>query len=282
MNMQTTWKCVLMMIVLGGLASSASVHADSLLWWNRLGSVDEILNPPGGSTPPVIEGKVGFVPGVFGNAYAAVGHGYTSNRIIIPESGLQLNPEAGTIDAWVMYPQDPIVWAYHYSMFSMVDGFYQCTHDPTLGCQARNHIGDGVTGDLYKLYAELDFGSKVQIQIPDVDSIFLPQEWHHLALMWDRQGIESSSDCFRVYIDGDIHGATAKSNWGDTPDVGNRHTIGKGEGFDDGTPAFAIDNIKIWDYAALDAIEERFDEDYVPEAGGLLLLTVGGLLLRRR
>ncbi|MGD8454055.1 MAG: hypothetical protein PVJ57_19755 [Phycisphaerae bacterium] len=96
---------------------------EHLLWWNKLGSVDEVLNPPVG-TPPIIDGAVNFVPGYFGDAYAPVGHSYVSNRILIPEDGLQLSPQAGAVEAWIMYPRDPIVWAYHYGIFSMLDGVY--------------------------------------------------------------------------------------------------------------------------------------------------------------
>ncbi|MGD8454054.1 MAG: hypothetical protein PVJ57_19750 [Phycisphaerae bacterium] len=124
-------------------------------------------------------------------------------------------------------------------------------------------IGDGATGTLYTLYAEVNFGSLVQVQIPDVDGIFHPGEWHHLAIVWDKVGIGGSGECVRVYIDGVVCGANTSNAWGDTPDVGNRHTIGKGEGFDDGTPAFVIDNIKVWDYGKWD-FSDRFTEAPVP------------------
>lgn len=247
-----------------GLTCATLSEDKGLLWWNQLGNVEEVLNPPTG-TPPNIEGDVSFVRGVFGDAYAAVGHSYLGNRIIIPAGGLELSPEAGTVDAWVMYPKDPIVWAYEYSMFSMLDGCYQCAYDQTLGCQATYQIGDGVTGFLYTLYANLRFrsdGEPVSIEIPDMDRVFHPMEWHHLALVWDRTGMDGSSDCFRVYIDGVIYGANTDNDWGIEPDTGNRHTVGKGEGATDYTPAYVIDNIKVWNRAALDAIEHRFEEDY--------------------
>ncbi len=266
-------RTVALLAVFAGTAIPSSVKADRLLWWSKLGSEAEVLNPERGMAP-IIDGRVNFVPGFFGNAYAAVGHSYIHDRIIIPENGLQFSPQAGTVEAWIMYPQDPIVSAYNYSMFGLVDGAYQHT-DPTIRNQVRYLIGDGASEELYMLNVKLRFGSEVYVEAAGMDQVFHPGEWHHMGIVWDKDGIGGTSDCLQVYIDGAIACATSDNNWGSTPDVGNRHTIGKGEGFNDGTPAFAIDNIKIWDEAVTDGFSHRFDENYT----GALMQTISATVL---
>jgi len=246
------------------VATAGFVSADELLWWNRLGNVDEVLNPPVG-TPPVIDGAVAFIPGYFGDAYAPLG-GYTSDRIYIPVSGLQLNPEAGMMEAWVMYPNDPIVQSFGYSMFGLIDGPYQETYDPLIGNQNFVYMGDGTQGVLYTYYVSLNFTGTgpwpIELEVPNADTIFHPGEWHHIALVWDRAGIDGSAECVRFYIVGSVHAAATENNWGDLPDVGNRHAIGQGDNRT-GSPAYGIDNLKVWDYAAVDSIEHRFEEDWI-------------------
>lgn len=233
---------------------------DGLVLWNKLGSLDEVQNSEVGANF-VVEGNVGFTDGVFENGFFSTGHWYLGNRIIIPENGLQLDPQRGTIEAWVMYPQDPIVWAYHYGMFGFLDGPYQSGpgRDNTLGQQVTNFIGDGVTGDLYTYYVNVNFGNTVSVEIPNIDQVFQPEDFHHVAIVWEKDGIDSSSNRIRVYIDNVLMGSSDDNNWGTDPDVGNRHTVAKGAGFDDGTPAFVIDNLIIWNYAKTD-FSDRFTE----------------------
>jgi hypothetical protein len=239
---------------------SADEDPSGPVLWNKLGSLDEVQNSEVGANF-VVEGNVGFTDGVFGNGFFSTGHWYLGNRIIIPENGLQLDPQGGTIEAWVMYPQDPIVWAYKYGMFGILDGPYQSGpgRDNTLGQQVVNFIGDGVTGDLYTYYVGVNFGNGVSVEIPNIDQVFQPGDFHHVAIVWEKDGIDGSSNRIRVYIDNVLMGSSDDNNWGTDPDVGNRHTVAKGAGFDDGTPAYVIDNLKVWNYARTD-FSDRFNE----------------------
>jgi hypothetical protein len=239
---------------------SADEDPSGPILWNKLGSLDEVRNSEVGANF-IVEGNVGFTDGVFGNGFFSTGHWYLGNRIIIPENGLQLDPQGGTIEAWVMYPQDPIVWAYDYGMFGILDGCYQSGsgRDNTLGQQVINFIGDGVTGDLYTYYVLVNFGNTVRVEIPNIDQVFQPGDFHHVAIVWEKDGIDGSSNRIRVYIDNVLMGSSDDNNWGTDPDVGNRHTVAKGAGFDDGTPAFVIDNLEVWNYARTD-FSDRFNE----------------------
>jgi hypothetical protein len=231
-----------------------------LLFWNKLGSLEELQNSEVGANL-IVEGNIGFMPAIDGNGFFSTGHWYLGNRIIIPANGLQLSPQEGTIGAWVMYPQDPIVQAYGYSMFSILDGVYQSGpgRDNTLGQQVVAFVGDGTTGNLYTYYVNLNFGNSVQILIPNIDQVFQPGEFHYVTIVWDKNGIEGSDDKIRVFIDTVLMGNTNNNNWGDDLDVGNRHTIAKGEGFNDGTPAFVIDELRVYDRALSESeIEELY------------------------
>ncbi len=243
------------------LTTAAAAQSSDLLFWNKLGSTEELLNTEVGPEL-IIEGNIGFIEGVHDNGFYSTGYWFLGNRIIIPENGLQLDPEQGTAEAWVMYPEDPITAPYSHAMFGLLDGPYQSGpgRDNTLGQQVTGFVGDGVTGALHTYYVNLNFGNNVQVQVPNVDQFFQPGVFRHLAIVWDRQGIDGTSDKIRLYIDGDVVGSGVDDNWGNEPDVGKRHTIGKGAGFDDGRPAFVIDNIKVWSVARTD-FSDRDDED---------------------
>ncbi|MGA1871943.1 MAG: dockerin type I domain-containing protein [bacterium] len=229
-----------------------------LLLYNTLGSVDEIQNSEYG--PDLfIEGTVDFAPARFGNGAYSTGF-YTENRILVDYDQLKLSYKAGTVEAWVNFPKSPIVSPYSYSMFSLLDGYFQSVPggDNSLGQQVENYIGDGVTGTLNTLYVTINFGTPVQVQIPNIDQLISPGENNHLAIAWDKEGIGNTGNTIQVYLNGEVIGFSNDNNWGTTPDEGNRHSIGKGESY--AGNAFVIDNIKIYDFAKADFPEINIED----------------------
>jgi len=225
--------------------------SDAPIFWNSLGSAGELQNSIIG--PDLItEGLIGFKDGVFGNAFYSTGGWYCTNRILTPVDGLQLDPQQGTVEAWVKYPLSPIVQAYNYSMFSIIDGPYQkgTGRDPLIGDQVIGYIGDGTSGTLFTYYVEVNFGSPVQITVPGIDAIFGDNAFHHVAIVWDKDGIGGTGDTIRLYIDNEIIGSSEDSSWGSVPDAGTHHSIGKGENIpsqsDPNIAAFIIDEVKVW------------------------------------
>jgi len=97
----------------------------------------------------------------------------------------------------------------------------------------------------------------------------------HFAMVWDVDGIDGTDDTLRLYVNGNLEGATTDT-WDESYAleqylyVGTHPNVDPWDHFYNAVKG-VTDNLKIWDYAALDAIEERFDEDYVPEPGRLLL-----------
>jgi hypothetical protein len=115
---------------------------------------------------------------------------------------------------------------------------------------------------------------------------FAPGTQQHFAVAWDVDGIDGTDDTLRIYVNGDLEGANTQM-WDDAFPLQRYLYIGttpcRGP-WDHNYNAVkgVTDNIKIWDYAAIDAIDHRFDEDYVPEPSALSMLALAGLAIMRR
>jgi hypothetical protein len=94
--------------------------------------------------------------------------------------------------------------------------------------------------------------------------------------VWDRAGIDGSSDTVRLYVDGSIVSSTTANNWGAT--AGTRADIAGANDYDI-VGQFYVDNLKVWDHAVTD-FSHRFDENWgVPEPASAVLIVVGCSLL---
>jgi hypothetical protein len=102
--------------------------------------------------------------------------------------------------------------------------------------------------------------------------------WIHVAGVWDRNGIANTLDTIRLYVNGTLAASTQTGGWGTT--VGQRADIGGGND-QNIAGQFAIDNLKVYDYALTD-FSHRFDESWLPEPGGLAAIAGCALMLRRR
>ena len=81
----------------------------------------------------------------------------------------------------------------------------------------------------------------------------------HVAVVWDIDGIDGSSDKVRMYRNGSVVGSTSAS-WNTVGPVQDDIILGYGPdggGYD----KFISDNLKIWDYAKTD-FSDRFEEGY--------------------
>jgi hypothetical protein len=81
----------------------------------------------------------------------------------------------------------------------------------------------------------------------------------HIAGVWDRAGIAGTSDTVRLYVNGKVVAASAAADWGTTPCDERRSARPAGACFldvagcnDTCANTFAIDNLKVWNYAKSD------------------------------
>jgi len=88
-------------------------------------------------------------------------------------------------------------------------------------------------------------------------------QWIHVAAVWDRSGIKGTLETMRLYIDGNKVASGTYNDWGTS--VGNWIDICGGND-NNIADKFAMDNLKIWNYAKTD-FSDRFEEgDITPPA----------------
>ena len=91
--------------------------------------------------------------------------------------------------------------------------------------------------------------------------------WIHVAGVWDRRGIAGTSDTVRLYVNGAVVAASKATDWGTTPCETRR---AGGACFTDVAgcndtcaDTFAVDELKVWDYA-----KSNYGVCSVPKVGG--------------
>jgi hypothetical protein len=245
-----TWLPAILITV----AAPAGVNADSLLLWNKLGSETEITHSevgpnlafyPGGSWPEV-KATPGYVPGVFGGALTIAPGGYgvldRLHNVVLNNVNTLLNPNRGTIEFWYRQVQDPV--AYESGIYRMFDGSFG--------------LGSGFYFESHA-YVGLSFGLSLGGHGTSVTNDIKPftGTWIHLAGVWDVSGIGGTTDKLRLYVNGDVVASSVLAEWsGGT--FGSAADICGGQDYAAGR--FAMDNLKIFDYAKTN-FADRFRED---------------------
>jgi len=262
------------MVLFTFLFAPAAVHAHSggVTFWNKLeggslGSPSEIgpdlyfydPNVDGRTDCCDVIGNVQFVPGKFGNA-ATLGPGsyFVTARVralVLHDVSTVLNPEHGTIAVWYNEKERPVGFAHN--MYRIFDGGFGL--DSPVSIQ---RVEDG------GLRIEVRFGGPVNFLDTDFEQNL--NEWLHIAGVWDRNGIDGTSDTVRLYVNGVQVGAIQSKSWG-TGFNSNRADIAGGQDLIENK--FAIDNLVIYDYAKID-FSDRFHENPVGQT--VSTLTVEG------
>jgi hypothetical protein len=241
----------LALIAVTGIAAGSPL---GLVLWNKLGSNDEVLNSGygpdlefytgGGSSPDGIANRK-YVPGVFGNGVTIDAGTYSSQQrirnIVLKNLSSYIDPNKGTIEVW--YKQNELPVAYDHNPYRIFDGSYG--------------LDSGIGFEVYltELRFSLLFGGPYRYITYDANNLSNNQ-WIHLAAVWDRSGIDGTSETMRIYIDGNKVASSTYTDWGTT--VGNWADIGGGND-QNIADKFAIDNLKIWNYAKTD-FSDRFEE----------------------
>ena len=266
-------------LVGAGSAGKAPPTPKGLLLWNTLGSAHEVTHSAFGPNLVMfnchakraphfrrrcsidVRGKLVFVDGPSSKA-AMIGGGPYFPEARVHTALLRksiLNPEHGAIEAWYWQKKDPVPFVDNpHRIFA---GGYNLGGAGDVNLQVQDRVDSGDPRLLFSIF----FGrnkahptiiwarSTVDHQIGYPISSFTGQ-WIHVAGIWDRDGIDGSTDTVRLYVNGKVVAVSHKRNWG-------RVTCGmrKVRCWDDvvgcndtcaGT--FAVDDLKIWDYAKTD------------------------------
>ena len=155
-----------------------------------------------------------------------------------------VNAEGGTIAVWYKERQRPV--AFQHNLYKLFDGGF--------GLESPLQLANNAEDTLGNLSFAVIFGGEPNV----VHAPFSPplDTWVHVAAVWDRAGIDGTSETARLYVDGVKVSAITTSTWG-TTFQGNRADIAGGGDFME--DRFALDNLIIYDCAKTD-LSDRFDE----------------------
>lgn len=259
------------LLAMSMLAGPVRATAPGIVLWNKLGSASEVLNSAYGpnlsffNTPSGLDavGNPDFVPGVFGNGLSIGPGSYiTADRehtALWSTADQYLNPEQGTISVWYKQNSDPV--NFDHGVYRLFDGPYGLSTGVGLWSQASFPSAGPPL-----LYFGTSFGGATSQISYDISP--LNGTWIHVAGVWDRNGIDNTTDTLRLYINGNVVASTTAAGWGTT--VGQFADIAGGN---DGNIAnqFAIDNLKVYNVALTD-FSDRFAEGIPEPASGCLAL----------
>lgn len=219
-----------------------------LVLWNKLGSTSEVENSEIGEDGILVGTAHAYETAKHGNGYVRKD---VDSYIHFPKSVLQNLRSRGTLELWVnpkVTNPVPII----YGAFMIVG--YRIND---LDAHVFIRWGDGTTG--LGINGGVNFAGSV-ISTPNEASQFIASIGtpFHLAVVWDVDGIDGTTETVRMYRDGVVIGSST-TTWNDqaTTDYDD-FKLGTGpdeEGFD----RFITDNIKVWNYAKTD-FSDRFKE----------------------
>jgi hypothetical protein len=199
-----------------------------------------------------------------------------------------LNPERGAVEAWYRQESDPV--PFKHNPHRIFGGPYSLTGIDEVNLFSQDRLDSGDP----RLHFALFFGDEPPPFTPAhvvavrslVDGVEgypisdLNGRWVHIAGVWNRLGIGASSDTVRLYVDGEAVAASQASDWGITP-CARRRPAGQWRCLTDVAGCndtcentFAVDNLKLWNYAKTD-YRDRFEEGSSAVPGLLLWNKLG-------
>jgi hypothetical protein len=235
---------ILLVGVFCGVTNSGIATAGSVILWNTLDSDSAVLASEIGPGGTIIGGDYAYEPAQFGNGY--IRKAYGDNYISFPSSVIDQLTHRGTIALWINSKVETPV-PYDYGIFGLVGTPYGWAYLPS---NPSSNIslawGDGVTG--LGIYGSLNFGSTaVHTTIEPFQFVATPGVPFHVAMSWDIDGIDGTTDTIRVYRNGQLIGTTTDA-W--DPNGTQRNDIVLGYSPDhNGYDKFIVNNLVIYDFA---------------------------------
>lgn len=223
---------------------------DGLVFWNKLGSVEEVTNSEVGPNLVLFDEGDGFniaanrefVEGKIGNGITiAPGDDYYStariHNLVLNNLNSVLNPDRGTISVWFFQKETP--FGYDHNPYRIFDGPYG--FEAGIGLSSFDDSNEGKTNVLLFELGKED--SYVSIKYDDFNKF--NNQWVHIAAVWDRDGIAGSNETMQLLINGEKVVSTTENNWssqfGDRADIAGANDIPDGK--------FILDEIKIFNFA---------------------------------
>lgn len=230
-------------------------YSQDVMLWNKLGSQSELEASEVGVNAVIKWGSssIDYNPVMFDNGVRVNGSGISGSQVLFPMhsvSGERLG-EKGAIALWVK-PD-------HSSSYGGIARWLNSRND---------HIDTFSVGIYWRGWEKqmrIEYFINNQYTAVNVTGMsFAAGDLIHVAAVWDRTGIEGSSDTFRGYLDGEDCGGT--SDWWPVLDCMGDVIIGRCDYAQNAT----VDNLVIWNYAKTD-FSDRFTESplsdvhYVPD-----------------
>jgi Concanavalin A-like lectin/glucanases superfamily len=220
------------------LAQDEVLHG--LVLCNTLGSQDEIENSVVGPNGLYHGGS--FVPGMFGNAYAA----QHDENLLVEFPSASFPAPAGTVEFWaklIDFPPTTGYGGWHPAFVWSTAANY-----PALRYVGNDgHGGGGLSGTMHSVSTATG-GYKNYWSYAEILGAGQEAVWHHYALVWDRDGIpEAGNHMIAIYLDGELN----SGYWIGT----DFNEIGPGiallsSSLNQGS--VAIDSLRVWNYPKTD------------------------------
>jgi hypothetical protein len=218
----------------------------------------------------LLSGSIG-VPAPFAGSGGSYFPGARIHTALLRDS--ILDPEHGAVEAWYRQANDPV--PNKHNPHRIFGGPYSLTgvDEVQLFSQDRLDSGDP------RLHFSVFFGDEpppgTLAYVVATRSLADGREgypisalngrWIHVAGVWDRSGIAGSADTVRLYVNGEVVAASQARDWGTTP-CASRRPAGQWRCLTDVAGCndtcantFAVDNLKLWNYAKTD-YSDRFTE----------------------
>lgn len=267
------------------------------IFWNRLGSVQEVLNSEIGPDIQLTSYQYAdwqearFEPAQFDNGLFVnhdINHGWSNdgaNFFAIDTTQMALTPERGTIEFWFKFRYGAETFNHAYFLLSgnqFVAHRTDCTYfTDTLISITWYGWNYGSWGKRFSFGLGKDPDWSREVHTPDFSAgpggylAFNDGDLMHFAAVWDVNGIAGSSDTMRLYINGNVE-ASGTETWPVTSPfdrylwVGSAPNCNSWDHFYNAVKG-VTDNLMIWNYAKTDfsdRFEEGFNQPPVADAGG--------------
>ena len=210
-----------------------ALGGSNLILWNKLGSTDEVEHSVVGPDGTIV-GNVNFNNTVKFSKGITPNTGRAGSGVDFPTT--VVDPERGCVEMWVKFYYAPV--AYSYGVYGFIN-VHHWTHNVMLFSwhNDRSLLQFSLQFNGTARHAELT-GFNPALDTPI-----------HIACVWDRSGIDGTSEYMRIYVNGGKVAVNDTNNdWGTNNTSGSFRVAAPWDS-NFSTDRYTVDNIKIWNYA---------------------------------